>query len=367
MEYRGMVQQSPTKQHRPPEPLASRHIFLDTQVYCALGHNPFNPAMTLLKEQITSHRVVLHTTDITLLEVKRQLHEGVLKRQRELRDIERDLTRWRKWAPNAAPTGAIDLDAEALSTELFQKFEWFLRHECKAEVHSALAIAPATVFGTYFDRKPPFDGEASKEFPDGFVVEALRQWCRAQGDQMHVVTQDKAMTRAVSGDERLIALSGIHEVLARAAADLGDDGAAAANAVLKNPAFDSSLEAALRPQMKEVGYDYVGDLVEGEAYQGELLSIEEIHDWSVVGLSDRCVTLILDANVRVRVEVEFEDYDHAIYDREDDRWFGVENASTKVDDEIDVEILVDVDRRTGIVREAKVLTQEVRISGPSDW
>jgi hypothetical protein len=361
-----MVNQSPKKQHRRPEPLASRHIFLDTQVYRALGYSPSNPAMTSLKAQITSHRVALHITDITLLEVKRQIREGVLKRQRELRGIEKDLSRWRKRAPKAAPNGPIDFDAEALSTELFQQFERFLRYECEAQVHRALEIDPAVIFGTYFDRKPPFDGEISKEFPDAFVVEALSQWCREQDDRMHVVTEDKAMTRAVLADERLPAMKGIHEVLARAAADLGADGETAAEAVLNRPAFDSSLEAALRPQMKEVGYVYVGDLIEGEAYEGELLSIEEICDWSVVGLSDRRVTLIIDANLRVRVEVGFEDREHAIYDREDDRWFGAEIASTKIDDAIEVEILVDVDRRTGTVREAKVLTQEVEVTGPSD-
>jgi hypothetical protein len=78
------------------------------------------------------------------------------------------------------------------------------------------------------------------------------------------------------------------------------------------------------------------------------------------------VSLILDARLKVRVEVQYEDRDEAIYDSEDDRWFGAETTSTEVDDEIDVEILVEVERETGIVREARVLTQEVSINGPSD-
>jgi hypothetical protein len=83
-----MERQSPKRQHGPAKPLASRHIFLETQVYRVLGHNPANRAMTLLKEHATSHRVVLHTTDITLPEVRRQIRELVLARQRELRAIE---------------------------------------------------------------------------------------------------------------------------------------------------------------------------------------------------------------------------------------------------------------------------------------
>jgi hypothetical protein len=54
-------------QYRPAEPLSTRHVFLDTQVYRELGHDPANPALVTLKEQIKAHRVVLHTTDITLL------------------------------------------------------------------------------------------------------------------------------------------------------------------------------------------------------------------------------------------------------------------------------------------------------------
>jgi PIN domain len=192
------------------------------------------------------------------------------------------------------PNLTVEFDAEALAAELFQEFECFLLHECNAEVHRALAVAPAAVFGTYFDRKPPFDGESSKEFPDAFVVEALRQWCRKKGDRMLVVTEDKAMTRAVSGDRHLLALKNINEVLSRAAADLGVDGEAAADAVLSKPAFESSLEAVLRAQMKELVYLYSGELADGKAYEGELLSIEEVSDWSVVGLSDRRVTMTID-------------------------------------------------------------------------
>jgi hypothetical protein len=210
--------------------------------------------MTLLKELVTSYRLVLHTTDITLLEVRRQIRERVLARQRELSTIEKDLARWHKSAPKAAPKRTIEFDAEALSIELFHKFERFLRLECKALVHTAVAVAPAQVFETYFDRKPPFDGEDSKEFPDGFVLEALRQWCREESDRIYVVTRDQPMTRAVLADQRLLPLKDIHELLGRAAAELGAAGESAAETALVAPAFDSTLEGAVRAQMKEIGY-----------------------------------------------------------------------------------------------------------------
>jgi hypothetical protein len=223
------------------------------------------------------------------------------------------------------------------------------------------------VFESYFARKPPFDGEDSKEFPDGFVVEALAQWCRAEGDKMYIVTEDKAMTRAAIADEHLLPMNSIHEVLTRAVADLSSAAEAVAEAILSDPAFDSSLEAALRRRMEEVVYVYDGDLPDGDAYEGKLLSIEEINDWSVVGSNDHLLSLILNAKLKVLVEIQYEDRDHAFFDKEDGRWFGAEIGSTKVEDEIEVEVLVEIERGTGIVREARVLNEEVSINGSADW
>ena len=63
------------------------------------------------------------------------------------------------------------------------------------------------------------------------------------------------------------------------------------------------------------------------------------------------------------MEVQSEDRDSAVYDREDDRSFGVENASTEVEDEVYVEVLVEVSRTSGEVISAQVLTGEIEGSG----
>lgn len=322
--------------------------------------------MRLLKETVSSHRIVLHITDITLLEVKRQISELVLAQQRDLLAVEKHFARWRKSAPSVAPKSIPQFDANALALELFREFDSFLRHECRAMAHSALGVDPNTVFDAYFARRAPFDGENSKEFPDAFAIEALSQW-RAKADkQIYVVTHDRAMKRAAL-DRNLLQLEDIHEVLVRAAADLGAEGETAAEAVLNNPAFENSLGAVLGPLIKEIGYVYMGDLAEGEAYEGELLSVEEVYDWSVVGLNNALVTLILDVKVKVRVEIGYEDRDGAMYDREDGLWVGSEVASTKVDDEVEMQALVEVDRKSGVVGDARVLSHEVSIYGPDPY
>ncbi|MYZ47295.1 PIN domain-containing protein [Propylenella binzhouense] len=361
------MEQSQSSKYRPAEPLESRHVFLDTQVYRALGYNPENPALKTLKDHIQAHRVVLHVTDITLLEVKRQLVEAAHTRARELIAIERDLRRWRKQAPDATPKRVLEIDAAGIGEELFQRFYSFIAHECRAKVHNSLAVVSAEeVFQSYFARKAPFDREGSKEFPDAFALAGLSKAAASSGDKIYIVTGDGAMGRAAKGDPNLLSLRTIQEVLSRAAAKMGSEAEGIAEALLNEAAFDASFERLLETGVKDVAFIYAGDLAEGEAYEGELTEIEQVGDWSIVGLSEKRVSLILDTTIKVSVEVQYEDRDSAFYDREDGVWIGAEDAAMEVEDKAEVAVLVEIDRASGEVVGGELLTSEIRVSGSYD-
>jgi hypothetical protein len=80
---------------------------------------------------------------------------------------------------------------------------------------------------------------------------------------------------------------------------------------LNAPGFDASFERQLQAGVKDAAFVYAGDLAEGEAYEGQLTQIEQVGDWSIVGLSDRRVSLIVDATIKVSVELQYEDRDSA--------------------------------------------------------
>jgi len=62
-------------------------------------------------------------------------------------------------------------------------------------------------------------------------------------------------------------------------------------------------------------------------------------NWSVAGWSDHRLTLVLGYEIKVRVEVQYEDWESAMYDREDNCWVGAEVASTDVEEEVEIEEL----------------------------
>ena len=126
-----------SEEGRQPSPLLeTRHVFLDTQVYHGLKHNPANPAFQALAVHVRERRIVLHTSDITLSEVQRQLRESVAARGRELATIEKDLVRWRHAAPHSAPAMAPAFDAGQLGDDLFQTFRDGVVRGCSATVPS---------------------------------------------------------------------------------------------------------------------------------------------------------------------------------------------------------------------------------------
>lgn len=78
----------------PTEPLRTRHVFLDTEVYRRARFNLSNTPFSLLAKQIESGRVVLHVTDITLAEIQRQLTRSTpLLMAAEAKRLARDFNR----------------------------------------------------------------------------------------------------------------------------------------------------------------------------------------------------------------------------------------------------------------------------------
>lgn len=348
-------------QHEQAEPLQSRHIFLDTQVYRALQHDPENQALKVLQEQIDAQRVVLHIADITLLEIKRQISEQVEARLKVLKELEHDFARWRRSAAATAPNPISQPNSQALSDDLFRSLRSFIRFGCSATIHNALSVNPSTVFASYFDRSPPFGG-GKKEFPDGFVLESLRAWCEANDERMYIVTEDKAMAEAASANPRFLWLGTIKEVLKRGGANLGAAGEVAAGAAMKLPNFRPSLGRELGAKVAVWAFDYVGGLAEGEVEDLELEEIEEIEDWSVVGLSEKSVTLVVEVLARVRGHVRHKDFSSATYDSEDGRWVNAQTATSEVEDFVQLKAMVNVDRESGTVREATILDDVITIS-----
>lgn len=348
-----------------PQPLETRHIFLDTQVYRRLHHNVANPALTTLARHIADRTVVLHITDITLLEIRRQITEEVSARARDLATIEKSFRRWRhttKSLPDLQP-----IDAAVIADGLFRRFTNTIVDDWAATVHFAQQLPASTIFAAYFARHPPFDQEGSKEFPDAFMLKALEQWCAANGVLLHVVTQDVAMERAVKASGVLRHIATIEEVLNRASVLPDGDLETVADTVMAAPGFDGALELLVEGIGDELIFDYRGDLPEAEVVGHSIGAIEEVSDYSIVWAGSKSVCMILTVVANIVIGIQYEDRSLAMYDREDDRWFGGETAITELSAKLPLELFVEVELDNFRAVSSELLRTEYSVSESYSW
>lgn len=355
------------KESKASSPLQTRHVFLDTEVYHGLRHNTANAAFRAVLEHAQAHRLVLHVTDLTLLEIRRQISESIAARARELGAIEKDLKRWRAVAPKSAPAAIGAFDPELLSKAVYEQTASDIATACESLPHRALAIPAEQIFNTYFARKPPFHREKSrKEFPDAFVLRALENWCLQHNERMYVVTADEAMGQAADQSAPLIHVKSLHELLGIFGATLGDDLDDVAEESLQRPGFDDQFLLALEPAMKDAVFVYMGDLPDGEAYEGELVEVNALTNWTVVGLAGSRLSMIVEADIKARIEVQFEDRSAAMYDKEDDAWVGTSPGEAQIETDVEIPVFVEVDLADGRLTSLKVLEGDVAVYDPDD-
>ena len=127
-----------------PQPFETRHVFLDTQVYRRLHHNVANPALSTLARHIADRAVVLHITDITLLEIRRQIAEDVAAKARDLATIEKSFRRWRHTSKGLPEPASVD--PAAIAADLFRLFAKTIDEDWAAIVHRAQDLPASTVF-----------------------------------------------------------------------------------------------------------------------------------------------------------------------------------------------------------------------------
>lgn len=172
---------------RPPASgtgLLTHHVFLDTEVYRQLGHNPENPLLKTLAEQISARGLELHTTDITFAEIRRQLREFVGKATQAILTAKKQMGRWRHRHPEIVTQEIAEIDTECVSQAAFDKLCLAARTEWRATHHEAMKEPAEEIFKAYFQRFAPFAEQDSKEFPDAFVVKCLERWCVRNRERM---------------------------------------------------------------------------------------------------------------------------------------------------------------------------------------
>jgi hypothetical protein len=298
-------------------------VYLDAQAFENASFNFASKQFTALKKHLESGRLRLIITDITVAEVK----------SRTAKNIAKEVAAHEKFAKAArvlrsSETGRnvlSTLDKDAIVKELLGGFDQFL-HEHKADMIDTTANDPGPVFERYFAGKPPFGEAAEKkyEFPDAFVIEALKEWTEDNEEELFVVSGDDLFREACQECDEIHVKATLVEMLDHVASD--DEKVA------------KFIRERLEAQAQEIGKQ--------AAEQFEGLGFHLIDEWGDVEVVIKKVTLsgdpeIIDigtkeANAQMIFDIEYaadiswDDSSTGIYDSEEGRMMFMEERRTTV-------------------------------------
>ena len=329
-----------------PVGLETRNIFLDAEVFRSNGHNLSTAMMKVLGDYLADGVLVLHTTDVTLREISRQIcaMESTLTNRHN--KVVRDLTRWNKryrFAHHHLPV-PDPLSEPAQPSSAFQDFARQLRHDWNAHEHTAAALPIGSVLDQYFSGQAPFDKEGSKEFPDAIALLALQAWCASARESIYVVSRDKAVQRAAKERDHLVAIESLDHLFALITAAESHNIAETIWAAFDKSSLWDELQDTLSERIDRVDVHYDGDKNEVDILAMELVEIEEIDNLTVLRVDQDSVSCLVRVQLFVSAEIDYQDVSTAIWDSEDRGYFGVKSVVTEIDDSITTRIFVQLKR-----------------------
>jgi hypothetical protein len=175
--------------------LKGKRVFVDTQVFRQARFAVSNPSFTKLRELCEARKLNLLTTEITRREIDANISEVASEIQNALRKAADIIASLGK--PDiivfGIPANKLTEDdlVKALSRQVNDFFE-----KCQVEQVELPRTTLATVIDLYFKKQPPFSDKKKSEFPNAFVLEALKSKAGINDEIVYVVSKDPDFANA---------------------------------------------------------------------------------------------------------------------------------------------------------------------------
>jgi len=300
--------------------LETRLVFIDT---CAYKNKNFQFGdHTLLKLQnlLEEDKIQLLITDITIKEIEGHLLKMSASAIKKLKDYIHADGKILRATPELTIHSIFDsITKHDIYNSINSKFNEFLDSP-RVENVSIKDVNPEVVFNKYFLNEPPFISEAKKhEFPDAFVLEAVKDVAKSRLLKIYIISTDGDMKAYAENDENCIHLSSIDELVDLV---LRND-----QELLEPITFADSVFLSLEGEIKQRAKDILSESQFEAEFEGFEYLDEEVYELEIDKIDISNKTLIEVSNESAEYELEFEveltatymlpDYDNSPWDPED--------------------------------------------------
>ncbi|MEG4149079.1 PIN domain-containing protein [Microcoleus sp. Pol12B5] len=337
-----------TMEIKPPP----RLVALDTQVFDSYNFNYNSKVFQTLVTLAQQEKIRLLLTSVTLHEIRSHITEGAVLTSKAVEQAVNDLNKKRFKPQGDTKRVKISANSDLLNEfkkkvqELAPNFEQInqeLLDQLKAflqatgfEIIEVDRVSVVDIFENYFSGTPPFgEGKKKYEFPDAFALLALQKEAEDRNRIIYVVSGDADWEKFCSSSEYLSLIGKLDELLETIIQETDSDEFDACYELYSDK--KDEIKEYIENKFSDLNFsmDLSGtSLIEwgSEEIEVEVKSVDIIHS-SLVHIDDSdadqpSVVFELEAEVHYDAKVSYESLEYAIYDREDDRYYGVEKIYT---------------------------------------
>jgi hypothetical protein len=182
--------------------LKGKRVFVDTQVFRQARFAVSTPSFAKLCELCEARKLNLLTTEITRREIDANIFEVASEIQKALRKAADIITSLGQPEILIFGIPANKLTEDDLVKVLAKQVNDFFEKSQVEQVELPRNTL-ATVIDLYFKKQPPFSAKKKSEFPDAFVLEALKSKAGINDEIVYVVSDDPDFANACNQPSHL--------------------------------------------------------------------------------------------------------------------------------------------------------------------
>ena len=317
-------------------------VFLDTNEYKRCGHNFGSTPMRKIRELTSKETIELLTTTVVIGEVSQHIEEEVAL----FIDSQKALAQNAGIIRNLPDYSDIirKISVEDLKQRAMQAFHDFLI-ETKCKNLSSNDINNDSLLSDFFSKRLPFEDNVKKgsEFKDAFIVYTLRKYADENDICINVISSDKGLCGALSGDDRFRIFSRSEELFAYITRIIDEIPAENAKSVQD---FISHLKTEIATEIEEKIYD-VGVWIDEIEEDGDIQSIE-VKDIVLTYLDDldeNVLPIHIEVTIKLVVDYTYIDEENSYWDKEADAYLFVAKSDVRLTKQIslDFNAILDVE------------------------
>lgn len=286
--------------------IKTRNIFIDTAIFVESNFQFQSSIFQKLAELTQTKDVFIYLTEITVNEIRANIHEEIQKAEAALNSLKtkakilKNLTVYREFFN--------PFDSKEAERLLLNQFESFLG-QANVRTISLEKTSTSRVFSKYFSKEPPFGADKKKsEFPDAFALAALEEWCSRVDETMYVISGDNDMLEASRVSDVLHPLRKVEKFL-HIFNYCSDPQSSFLTEILNNNM--QKVEAEIEEQFTSLGFILIDE--DGDINGVEVNQIE-INEQYIIDIEDNRAELQLSATIHYSVDLSSYDYFTTIYD-----------------------------------------------------